>query len=344
MIAIDVAVSKPYQVLIGKDILASTHGFTKGKKVAIMTDDTIKTLHLDHLISVLPHTELHVFSITPGESSKSSKNYIGILEWLAELKFSGSDILIAFGGGVIGDLAGFVAATYLRGIAYVQIPTTLLAMVDSSVGGKTAIDLPAGKNLVGAFYQPRVVVCDTDLLKTLPKTVLQDGYSEVIKYGMLGNAELLNKLLDDTLTIEEIIAICVQMKTDLVCEDEFDHGVRRLLNFGHTIGHAIEQLSAYEISHGQAVAIGMAMDTRSAVKQGVCDPAALEILLKLLEKCRLPSQVAFEPTALHEASLSDKKRSGGTITNVVPYELGKCRLETIDVKDLYTWIERGVCI
>jgi 3-dehydroquinate synthase len=263
---------------------------------------------------------------------------------LAEERITRTDCILALGGGVIGDLAGFAAATYQRGIPYIQVPTTLLAMVDSSVGGKTAIDLPAGKNLAGAFYQPTLVAADVDTLATLPEAVFCEGMGEVIKYGMLASARLLNQLLSDDLSGElpELIAACVTIKRDIVERDEFDTGSRQLLNLGHTIGHAIEQLDGYAIPHGHAVAIGMAVDTRAAVKKGLCPPECLSVLESLLERHKLPGQTSHGAKALFEAAQSDKKRAGEDITIVTPRTFGRSELLTIPLPDLYDWIEMGV--
>ena len=206
-----------------------------------------------------------------GEETKSLARYGELLNALTAFQMSRSDCLIALGGGVTGDLTGFAAATYQRGIAYVQVPTTLLAAVDSSVGGKTAVNLPAAKNQVGAFYQPAVVLCDTETLSTLPQRELRAGYAEVIKYGILGDADLFDTLQQGSFTQEEIIETCVRMKADIVAEDEHDFGRRRLLNLGHTFGHAVEARSGYALLHGEAGARGTAMNARAAVRKGMLD-------------------------------------------------------------------------
>lgn len=349
MITVNVPVANPYDVIIGNGIITQigtklVQLLPKAKKVAIITDDNVGALYLANVKKYCLQVGVEVFdyAIRPGEASKSSINYIKLQNWLADNALTVTDVIIALGGGVVGDLAGFVAATYLRGISYLQIPTTLLAMVDSSVGGKTAIDLPTGKNLVGAFYQPSLVLCDIDLLDTLAEDLLQDGYSEVIKYGMLGNPELLECLAKDPVNVNEVVATCVQMKRDIVLVDEFDKGERKLLNFGHTIGHAIEQVSGYQVSHGKAVAIGMAMDTRAAVRLGLCDERCLTVLCDLLNKYELPSVTTYQPQELYEAATRDKKREGDKITNIVPSELGKCEMKVISMKEFYDWIEKGV--
>jgi len=318
----------------------------KAKSAAVITDSNVGELYLGRCVKSLREAGLEVcsFSVPAGEASKSGAQYISLLNLLAEKRLARSDAIIALGGGVVGDLAGFVAATYLRGVPFVQVPTTLLAMVDSSVGGKTAIDLPAGKNLAGAFYQPSLVLCDTGTLATLPGEVFRDGMAEVIKYGMLGSADLLDKIIfdPDLETLDSIIADCIAMKRDIVQRDEFDTGERMLLNFGHTCGHAIEKLSEYKISHGFAVATGMAIITRAAVRKNICPPICLDVLLRLLERYNLPIHTDFPAKELCAAAMHDKKISGSEITIIVPVKLGLCELRKIPADSLLDWIETGI--
>jgi len=351
MIKVEVSTSSTYDVLIGSGLikhvgekLKDLH--PKANTVAIVTDETVAELYLETAINALSQVDVesHVYIIKPGESSKSGAEYLALLEWLAEKQITRSDCIIALGGGVVGDLTGFAAATYLRGVQFIQVPTTLLAMVDSSVGGKTAINLKSGKNMAGTFYQPSCVLCDIDVLETLSKEVFGEGMAEVIKYGMLGNAVLLDQLLNEPLdkNMENIIATCVSMKRDIVQNDEFDRGERQLLNFGHTVGHAIERQSGYRISHGNAVAMGMMIETGATVKYGFCPPECLNILENLLCHFDIPGTTDYNSKELFEAALFDKKRTGSTITIVVPCEIGKCELKTIKVDELHDWIEMGL--
>ena len=314
--------------------------------VAVVTDDTVKALYLAPVMESLTREGFSplVFSVPSGESSKSAEMYFSLLNWLAENGLTRTDAIAALGGGVVGDLAGFAAATYLRGIPLVQVPTTLLAMVDSSVGGKTAIDLPAGKNLAGAFYQPSLVLCDPDVLTTLPPEVFSDGCAEVVKYGMIRHDTLLERLLNTPVNqhLAEIIVDCVSVKRDVVQEDVFDVGGRQLLNFGHTIGHAIEKLSGYGVPHGRAVAIGMSLMTRAAVRKNLCPPECQTALESALEIFALPNRTDYTSKALYEAALNDKKRSGGSITEIVPCTIGKCELRKMPVGELFEWIELGL--
>jgi len=351
MIKVTVKASASYDVRIGSGLIRQA-GETikdlhiKAKTVAIVTDETVRDLYLETVTKSLKQDGLEpqAYVIPPGEASKSGTTYLALLEWLAQKQITRADCLLALGGGVVGDLTGFAAATYLRGTPYIQVPTTLLAMVDSSVGGKTAINLEAGKNLAGAFYQPSCVLCDTAVLDTLPKEIFHEGIAEVIKYGMLGSARLLDQLLNEPLTgnLDHIIAACVTMKRDIVEQDEFDKGERQLLNFGHTVGHAIERQSGFQISHGHAVAIGMAIITRAAVKKHHCPAECNAILEQLLAKYTLPATTEYTPEELFNAALSDKKRSGGTITEVIPAALGNCELVTMPVDELRHWIELGI--
>jgi 3-dehydroquinate synthase len=326
--------------------------FPKAKIAAIITDDNVKEFYLEPVSKSLSEAGFATvcFSIPPGENSKNSEQYLSLLNWLCENKVTRSDVIIALGGGVVGDLAGFAAATYLRGIPYVQIPTTLLAMVDSSVGGKTGIDLPAGKNLIGAFYQPSLVLCDISTLATLPENVFKDGCAEVIKYGMIASAAILELLkgfsYDDksNALVQELVEKCVSIKRYIVQRDEFDTGERMLLNFGHTIAHAIEKLSSYTIPHGFAVAAGMAIDTRAAFKKGLCPKDCLDTLEDLLNRFALPSNTDYSARQLYEAALSDKKRAGDEITIIIPIALGKCELKKIPAVDLLDWIETGLAV
>lgn len=318
----------------------------KAQRIALVTDTNVEKLYGTQLVHALRGEGYSVvlFSFPAGEASKSGETYLSLLECLAESGITRSDALVALGGGVVGDLCGFAAASYLRGVPFVQVPTTLLAAVDSSVGGKTAIDLRAGKNLAGAFYQPSLVLCDLDTFSTLPQEVFSDGCAEVIKYGMLGSSTLLARLDEGALTydLEGIVAQCVAMKRDIVERDEFETGDRQLLNLGHTLGHAIEKCSAYTVSHGSAVAMGMMLITRSAVKKGLCPSEVLARLSALLTQFSLPTTSNESAEALLSAALGDKKREGNQITLIIPTGLGQSKRHTVSVEELPSWIEMGL--
>lgn len=353
MTVIPVSASRRYDVLIGRGLMPDLGrrlaALLPGRTAALVTDGNVAPLYLAQAERSLQDAGFRTVStvLPAGEANKNGQTYLALLEFLAEHQLTRADVLVALGGGVIGDLTGFAAATYLRGVAFVQVPTTLLAAVDASVGGKTAIDLSHGKNLAGAFYQPSLVLCDLDAFDTLPADILSDGCAEVIKYGMLGNPALLS-LLETTdfrtapEQTETVVAQCVAQKRDLVEQDERDTGQRQLLNLGHTLGHGIEKHSHYTISHGKAVAIGMTLITRAAIAFNLCPPPVLPRLIALLQRYGLPTEAPCKAAALYEASLSDKKRSGNTLSLVVPVAWGKSDLHPVSTADLMTWIERSL--
>ncbi|MGN0659193.1 MAG: 3-dehydroquinate synthase [Emergencia sp.] len=311
----------------------------KGDTLAVVTDENVEKLYLNRCIQSLKSAGFDVYSfvIPPGEESKDGNMYLKLVSYLAEIPLTRADALVALGGGVVGDLAGFAAATYLRGIPVIQVPTTLLAAVDSSVGGKTAINLPAGKNLAGAFHQPALIWCDVSLLKSLPENIYQDGMAEVIKYGVIADAELFRMLCDRQAAeshLEEIIRRCVRIKTGFVEEDELDKGVRQLLNFGHTIGHAIEKATDFQVSHGSAVAKGMAMMAEISARQGWCSRDTAEAIIRILNLYEFDLSVAQSRDVLYDIMKADKKRKGHYIDIVVPEEIGKCRLQRLTTEEL----------
>jgi 3-dehydroquinate synthase len=316
-----------------------------GETAMLVTDDTVNALYGDiltrSLIEAGYRTERFVFP--HGEQSKNMETYLSLQNALAEARLTRSDVVVALGGGVTGDMAGFAAATYLRGVPFVQIPTTLLAMVDSSIGGKTAINLTKGKNLVGAFYQPSVVLCDTGTLATLPDDVFQDGVAEMIKHGVIQSAELFELLKAPIVPqLEDIIARNITIKRDIVALDERDTGVRQLLNFGHTIGHGVEKHSGYTVTHGKAVAIGMVIASRGAFRMGLCAENCHREIVEMTRRYQLPSRTDFPAEQLIDAAFSDKKRSGGSITLVLPERIGKCVLKSFPLAGLAEFIRLGL--
>ena len=350
MNAICIEASKKYHVYIGHNLLNSTgvlisHLFKPGK-AAIISDSNVFPLYGQTVSKSLSDAGFSVscYTFPAGEDHKNAATYLSILNFLAENTFTRSDVIIALGGGVTGDITGFAAATFLRGIPYVQIPTSLLAMVDSSVGGKTAIDLPTGKNLVGAFYQPSMVLCDLDALDTLPEHIFRDGCAEIIKYGVLYDRELFDHLGQNgpAFDREYVISRCITLKGDVVRSDEFDTGSRQLLNLGHTIGHGIEAQSHYAISHGMAVAAGMAIVAKAAWRQGLCKLDVYESICGILDAFGLPKTTAFSADELYKSALSDKKRSGGTVNLIVPLEIGKCTIQKTPAEDVKSFIEAGL--
>lgn len=340
---INVNASKEYEVVIGSGILSSLGErcvslFGKSKAV-IVTDSNVAPLWLEKTKESLENSGINTidFIFSAGEESKNADTLFELVEFMAENKFTRSDFAVALGGGVTGDMTGLAASLYLRGIPFVQVPTTLLAAVDSSVGGKTAVNLTAGKNLMGAFYQPELVLCDTDTLSTLPENEFANGMAEVIKYGVIFDKELFDKVRggDVKSDIESIIARCVELKRDVVAKDEFDKGDRQLLNFGHTMAHSIEKCSNFEIEHGSAVAIGMVIAAKASAKLGWSDEDCTQAIIEANQNNDLPIECEFEPKDLADVALSDKKRTGGTINFVVPRVMGRCILKKIPVTELY---------
>jgi 3-dehydroquinate synthase len=304
---------------------------TNAAKIAIITDNNVDRHYGVKLQANLERLGFAVvkYVFESGEASKTLKTFGEILGFAAENGLTRTDAILALGGGVTGDIAGFAAASYMRGIDFIQCPTSLLAMVDSSVGGKTAVDLPQGKNLAGAFYQPKTVICDTAALHTLPLENFREGLGEVIKYGVIKNPEILEILeksdVDDILRDpQDIIAACVKIKRDIVEADELDNGKRALLNFGHTIGHAIEKLSGFGgFAHGIAVANGMVIITKLSEKMGLTERGTSERIENLNRKYGLHRDITFPKEEIANAAAADKKRGGGDISLVFAKKIGE---------------------
>ena len=347
---VKVTASKEYNVHIGSGFLDNVgEMLTKIKKACravIVSDDTVFSIYGERVKKSLADNGYSVceFVFPHGEESKSLENFGKIQEFCAENSITRTDLFVALGGGVTGDLTGFAASAYLRGVDFVQIPTTVLSMVDSSVGGKTAVNLKAGKNLCGAFYQPIAVYADCETLSTLPPETFNEGCAEIIKYGMILDGEFLTFLKNNSIreNIEYVIKRCVEIKRDVVDRDEFENGERKLLNFGHTIGHAIEKCSHLSISHGNAVAIGMVIATRGAYKMGLTPENFTEMLIEILNANGLPTTCEFTSEELYKVSLSDKKRSLDTISLIIPEKYGLCKIEKISVDNLKEFIEAGL--
>lgn len=307
--------------------------------VCIVSDTNVAPRYLSRAQAALADAgfSVHAVTLPAGEQTKCFARYAELAERLAVLGLCRTDTVLALGGGVICDLAGFTAATYLRGIRFVSVPTDLLAMVDASVGGKTAIDLPAGKNLVGAFHQPALVVCDPSLLSTLPLAELQNGCAEVVKTAVLFDRPLFEHLEHKRLAFDRewVIERCVAHKAAVVSRDEHDLGQRQLLNLGHTVAHAIERLSGYAVAHGAAVSIGLAVMARA-----FC--AEAKRIEALLSDLGLPTATDFSAEALAQAALSDKKRRGAYLTLAVPTEIGRCELRSVPIAELTAIIARGL--
>lgn len=321
---------------------------TGAERLAVVSDDNVAPLYLDRVMASLESSGFSAFPIVfpAGESSKCLSMLAAVYEEMAEGALTRGDGVVALGGGVTGDMAGFAAATMYRGIDFIQIPTTLLSQVDSSVGGKTAVDLPQGKNLVGAFYQPKVVLIDPDCLKTLPRRVLCDGMGEVIKYGMIANAGLFETLEAlpgvDALAehVEDIILTCCDEKRKLVVEDERDTGRRAILNFGHTFGHAYELAYDYKkYTHGEAVAAGMVKMLEVEEKRGRDVEALRRRLVSVLLKYELPTAIPCSPESYAAAIGLDKKAKGRRIGVVEVTELGSASVVPTEREELLRLLE-----
>ena len=346
MKTVTVHASVQYDVLIEKGSLARcgalcANVFEPSKATAAaIADDNVAALYLEPVVQSLKQAGFSVctFVFPHGEDSKSHEVLLHIYDFLIQNNITRSDFLVALGGGVTGDLVGFAAATYLRGIRFVQIPTTFLAAIDSSVGGKTAVNIPAAKNLIGAFHQPSLVVCDPDTFSTLTPEIFADGCAEMIKYAMIWSEEFLQLLesCDIQERLEEIVAYCVDIKRQVVEQDEHDTGIRMILNYGHTLGHAIEKVTNHAVSHGQGVAMGMVLITRLGMKLGRCDAALLHRLCSVLERYHLPCHYDGALSELAESCLHDKKRSGSTIRLILVSTAGKADILPMDTAELET--------
>ncbi len=359
---IQVSASRNYNVLIGRDLLRDTGKYVSEVlnpcKVCIVTDDNVYNLYEAVVENSLTNCgfEVYRFIFEHGEKSKNINTVSSILELMAENDFTRGDAIIALGGGITGDIAGFAASIFLRGIQFIQIPTTLLAAVDSSVGGKTGVNLKSGKNLAGAFWQPSLVLCDCNTFKTLTYEIFLDGIAEAIKYGSIIDKPLFDLLalqgedlyltmhseVLDSDTLIEIVKNCVSIKRDIVMEDERDTGMRQLLNFGHTIGHAIEKCSNYNISHGHAVAMGMIIISKAAASLNLCPESCHLEIKKILGTFKFPLNCPYTAEALTSIALKDKKRNGQNITLVLPKEIGNCYLEKMPVEGLQNFIDAGL--
>lgn len=348
---IDINTAAPYRVVLGEDLAGSCGtliqlhaGLSENAKTAvIVTDDNVGPLYAGTVEEALTKEGFRVlvYTVPHGEASKNLNTYGKLLGFLADNEVTRTDFIAALGGGMVGDLAGFAAATYLRGIRYIQIPTSLLAAVDSSVGGKTAVDLPNGKNLAGAFYQPSLVICSPDMLRTLPEEEFTAGCAEVIKYGVLGDEQLfahLERFAGD-FDREYVISRCIEMKRDIVVQDEHDLGGRQVLNLGHTLGHAAEQLSNYSLSHGMAVSVGMAAVAEAAASAGICSGECAGRIRNVLKRFGLPVSCEYSMDDLYEVMCRDKKRKGNMISLVIPKRIGACEIRKMSLQEMKSFLE-----
>ncbi len=339
----------PCEVRIGRGLLAECgprlRELLGDCRVAVITESTVAPLYLDAVLASLEAAGLAPASYVfpAGEAHKDLGTLSDLLEFLARERLGRGDCVAALGGGVTGDLAGFAAGVYLRGVRCVQLPTTLLAAVDSAVGGKTAVDLAAGKNLAGVFHQPAGVLCDTSCLDTLPESVFAAGAAEAVKTAVLFDEKLFALLERGARSaeIDEVIRRCVVWKAAVVERDPTEQNERRLLNLGHTVGHAVEVCSGYAVSHGHAVAAGLAVMARAAERLGWAETGTAARICRCLEKNGLPTAAPYTPEALAEAAAGDKKRRGDQITVTLPRAIGRCELRTLALSELPALIDAG---
>lgn len=342
-----VETGNPYNIYIERGLLDKCGSYVRdvsgAKKVTLITDTNVAPYYQWRVLNSLEKCgfeyKTHIFKA--GEESKNLGTISEMYKTLADFKMTRKDIIIALGGGVTGDMAGFAAATYLRGIDFIQIPTSLLAQVDSSVGGKTGVDLPQGKNLVGAFHQPKAVLIDPDTLNTLPDEYICDGMAEVIKYGCIKDGEFFKNLSEQNAMehIEDVIEKCVSIKRDVVSRDEREAGERMLLNFGHTLGHAIEKIYDFKgISHGMAVAVGMILISKAGENAGLTEEGTTDKIADLCLKYGLPTHDDATFADMAEAAKGDKKTAGGEINLVLLDKIGSSFVKKIKIDELLDFI------
>ena len=344
MLKLTVNATKPYDIIIDRDLLNSCCDYikqiTKAKKILVISDSNVAPIYAKKIVFALEKEgfNANLFTFPAGEKNKNLETVSKMLEAMCRVSLTREDLVIALGGGVTGDMAGFAASIYLRGIDFVQIPTSLLSQVDSSVGGKTGCDLPFGKNLVGSFYNPRLVLIDTATLDTLPSEFFCDGMGEVIKYGAIKDKELFENILvegTDNFSLEDMICACVNIKRQVVERDFKESGERRLLNFGHTLAHAIELYYDFcGITHGEAVGVGMLLITRAAEKNGLTKTGTAEKIEKMLKEFNLKTQVEAPLNELLKLCQRDKKTSGQSINLVLLREIGDAFVHTIPLSEL----------
>ncbi len=340
-----------YDIEIGRGLLDSLgerlRKRTAAEKIAVITDDHVQPLYDERIRKTLKSAgfDVRVIAIPAGEGSKNIRVLADVYEALSGFGMTRDDAVVAVSGGVPGDLGGFAAATYMRGVPFFQVPTSVLAQIDSSVGGKVAIDLPSGKNLAGAFCQPKGVWIDPDLVKTLPKRYFHDGLAEAVKYGCIGDRELFglfermggDQEIEEHL--EEIILRCVRKKAAVVEQDTLDTGLRQVLNFGHTIGHGIERYFRYgTYTHGEAVAIGMCRLTAVTEEMGLTKAGTAERIRSVLQRLSLPTEAEVPAAELLPHIMHDKKKRGRRITLVVLEEIGKAKLLPVDAGELGRYV------
>lgn len=343
MEAIEVKTSRTYNVQLGQDLIASLPqlvvSLCEGRKIGIITDDIVNSLYAAKAAEAFDMCGYNIYKyvIPHGEGAKNITTLSGILEYFATCHFTRKDVFVSIGGGVVGDITGLAAALYMRGSQFIQVPTTLLSMVDASVGGKTAVDLHAGKNLIGAFWQPSMVVADTSIVSNLPDDIFAEGMAEVIKSDLIANAGIVKMIQKGTVmnNIDLMVASCIKMKRDVVEQDEFEtKGLRKVLNLGHTVAHAIEKLSNYTVSHGIAVATGLVWEAKIACHLGLCKETLVNEIRDAVDVYHLYYSVPYAIKAMVDAMKSDKKNDDRRIDFVFPITYGKWEERKLEQDEL----------
>jgi len=340
---------KSYWINIGDDLLGSIfNNVGHADRWVIITDENVDKLYGQKVMDAFKGKEVFKYVITPGESSKNIETVIDIISFMLEKQMTRKSKLIALGGGVVGDISGFCASIYMRGMEWVQVPTTLLAQIDSSVGGKTGVNMPQAKNIVGTYSQPKSVVIDLNVLKTLSKKELISGIGEVIKYGVIYDNQFLKYIgenFNDILSLNEdvmkyIIKRCCEIKAYIVSKDEKEEGLRKILNYGHTIGHALESITKYEkYTHGEAVIVGMYYEAKMALVMGLIDKNYFDEIVKVIEKTNVDLDISmFSKDILVNIMSYDKKNLKDKISFILPYESGKVNEILLSKEDI-TWDE-----
>ena len=342
--------STSYDVIIESGILDRVGELLRdeigGERALIVADSNVAALYLNTVADSLKEAgyEISSLALAPGEQTKSIDNYVFLLNVLAEREFSGTDLIVALGGGMIGDLVGFVGSTYKRGMKCVQLPTSLLAAVDASVGGKTAINTPSGKNQVGTIHNPSIVICDPAVMSTLSDSALHEGYAEIIKYGILSGNDVINALRSAVTSgdYSDVIKRSVIIKRDIVEMDEEDLSFRQYLNLGHLVGHAIEAFNDYSISHGQSVAEGLAIEARCAAMNGFTEMSTYLGITALLEEFNFDISRMYSLDDLQPYLLRDKRLRDGSIQIIVPVKIGECSMRELSSCKLADYIKAGL--
>lgn len=347
MKTVNVKASKEYTVTIGRnlDFPEIIKTCTDSRRCVVVSDDIVWELYGDEFCNrlILSGFSVSVYIMLHGEENKTFETVAEIAESFSDFSLTGCDFAIALGGGIVGDCCGFASSIYLRGIDFIQVPTTYLAAIDSSVGGKTGVNTDYGKNLIGAFHQPVGVICDSSFLDTLPNEIFTAGACEALKYGVLRSADLFDRIENTKDNIEDIICECIKIKADVVAEDEFDCNNRKLLNLGHTFGHAIEKSTDFAISHGHAVGLGMLIIANAAQEMGLCEQGVSDRIKGKLDQFGIDTDLSrFSADELIEISLSDKKRRGRRINFVFPSSVGECFLYETDIERISDILKRGL--